>query len=567
MKQSKIFVLTVAVALSIFTIGCTESDELTEITPSHPQQEQEDEPEPEPEPEPLSDEFSEQLAALGFTDVQVSDTQYGDNKETTRSYTFFFNQLVDHFDASKGTFKQRVRIRLNTAKDLTSPVVLYTHGYNMPAPTSSHVPELTNYLNANTVYVEHRYFDKSLPEPFENLDFTYLNADQAAQDMHAIVSLLKTTFFKNSGKWLSTGVSKDGITTGLYAYYSDKYGWDDIDLYMPFCAPYLKATPTSCDDPKMGQYLYEESGKGYPVGSQEYIAYQRIHKIPTSLLQDKELRDACMRYFHQKDVGTYLQVINYFGRSEENATAALLTTYFNNLFEKFSYVLFKKWSSFVPDVDAAIAPATTETEKANKAMAVARVAEFVFMNRDELFSLINNAQGQYSNVHGDGAGTPGVQEPYTYTDEDLLYLRYDDLSMPYFVQAARELGNVRLDFSALDGLNFPGSSGDFGFLAATISQQYEISTLFHRYANQWDGGALMKSFLQWVKTQNKYNMIFCYSANDPWTGGAIDESTNPKVKRFICRNGTHNDYFLKPDYYSEAEKQELLGYVNSYLGM
>lgn len=567
MKHYKIFVLTVAVALSMFTIGCTESDELTEITPSHPQQEQEQKDEPEPEPEPLSDEFSEQLAALGFTDVQVSDTQYGDNKETTRSYTFFFNQLVDHFDASKGTFKQRVRIRLNTAKDLTSPVVLYTHGYNMPALTSSHVPELTNYLNANTVYVEHRYFDKSLPEPFENLDFTYLNADQAAQDMHAIVSLLKTTFFKNSGKWLSTGVSKDGITTGLYAYYSDKYGWDDIDLYMPFCAPYLKATPASCDDPKMGQYLYEESGKGYPVGSQEYIAYQRIHKIPTSLLQDKELRDACMRYFHQKDAGTYLQVINYFGRSEENATAALLTTYFNNLFDKFSYVLFKKWSSFVPDVDAAIAPATTETEKANKAMAVARVAEFVFMTSDELLSLINNAQGQYSNVHVDGAGTPGVQEPYTYTDEDLLYMRYDDLSMPYLVQAVRELGNVRLDFSALDGLNFPGSSGDFGFLAATISQQYELSTLFHRYANQWDGGALMKSFLQWVKTQNKYNMIFCYSANDPWTGGAIDESTNPKVKRFICRNGTHNDYFLKPDYYSEAEKQELLGYVNSYLGM
>ena len=124
-----------------------------------------------------------------------------------------------------------------------------------------------------------------------------------------------------------------------------------------------------------------------------------------------------------------------------------------------------------------------------------------------------------------------------------------------------------MDFSALDGLNFPGSSGDFGFLAATISQQYEISTLYHRYANQWDGGALMKSFRQWVKTQNKYNMIFCYSANDPWTGGAIDESTNPKVKLFICRNGTHNDYFLKPDYYSEAEKQELLGYVNSYLGM
>ena len=76
----------------------------------------------------------------------------------------------------------------------------------------------------------------------------------------------------------------------------------------------------------------------------------------------------------------------------------------------------------------------------------------------------------------------------------------------------------------------------------------------------------MKSFRQWVKTQNKYNMIFCYSRNDPWTGGAIDPGTNPKVRLSICRDGVHQDEFLNDEFYSEQERQTLLGYVNSFLG-
>ena len=129
------------------------------------------------------------------------------------------------------------------------------------------------------------------------------------------------------------------------------------------------------------------------------------------------------------------------------------------------------------------------------------------------------------------------------------------------------MGNIRLDLSSLDGLNFLGSVNDFGFLAATVSHQFDLSVLYHRYAPQWDGGKLMKNFRQWVKTQNKYNMIFGYSYNDPWTAGAIDESTNPKVKRIICRNGIHNDQFLNSDYYTEAEKQQMQDYIRNFIGL
>lgn len=566
-KYSKIFILSVAVGLSMFTIGCAESDEMTDITPVREQPQQEEENEPEPE-EPLSDEYSQNLTTIGFTDVKVEDFTSQATGETCRYYTFFFDQLVDHYDASKGTFKQQVRIRLNAAKDLTAPVVLYTHGYNMPRElVRTIIPELTKLLNANTVYVEHRYFDKSLPEPFDNLDFTYFNADQEAQDLHAIIDYLKQTFFKNSGKWCSTGVSKDGITTGLYAYYSDKYGWDDIDLYMPFCAPFLEATPASCDDSKVGQYLYNECGKDYPAGSQEYIAYQRLRKMPQAVISDEDVCKACLILYNLKNTGSYLNVIYDYGRDAEKASAGMLGTYFNHLFQKFSYIPFKQWSNLVPDVDAALATATTEEEIANKRQAAYDVAQFMLLTRDELIGLVNKANERVRNMDGDVDEETSGMSPYTYSDNELLSMRSYDLTMPYFVQAVRELGNVRMDFSSLEGMSFPGYTDDFGFLAADVAHQFEVSTLYGRYASQWDGGALMKSFRQWVKTQNKYNMIFCYSANDPWTGGAIDASTNPRVVRFICHDGTHNDYFRNTTYYSTSETETLIGHINSFLGM
>ena len=566
MKQRNIFMLAVAFTLSMFTTGCTESDDLTDIT-SAKQNQQQEQPKPE-EDAPLTDDFSAQLAAIdGVADVVVETAKDEETGQVNRFYTFTVPQFVDHNDYSKGTFKQRVRILLNADRDLKAPVVLYTHGYNMMNNAGEvYVPEMTNYLKANTLFVEHRYFGKSLPEPFENLDFTYLYADQAARDLHLVISLMKQTVFKESGKWTSTGVSKDGITTGLYAYYSDKYGWDDIDLYMPFCAPFLPATPTSCDDLKMGQYLYNECGKGYPAGSKEERGYQLIRKIPAALLQDKELYETCLRYFHKKKPQEYLDVIRDFARNEENVTAGVIYCYYQELFMKFSYQTFPDWADLVPDVDKALINATTDVEKQLKQKAAQQVAEFIFMSMDELSAIISNSAIPYLEP-GHASKQPTGMMPKTLTDNELLEVRSTDDAMPYYVQAVRELGNIRLDVSALDGLHFPGSTNDFGFLTATISRQSETSQLYNRYADQWDGGQLMKSFLQWVKTQNKYNMIFCYSQNDPWTGGAIDPGTNPRVRLSICRNGTHNDKFLNPQYYSETEKQTLLGYVKTFLGL
>jgi hypothetical protein len=582
--KNKTFMLAAAVVLSLFSTGCTESDDLTDITPSKQSQIQQG------EEEPLSDEFSKKLSAIkGITDVVVEEKENEKTGEVNRFYTFNCSQFIDHSDMSKGTFYQRVRIRLNQGKNMKAPVVLMTHGYSMPDTIDAYIPEIAKYLNATTVSVEHRYFGKSLPEPFENLEFTYLNAEQAANDLHLIITMLKQEVLNESGKWVSTGVSKDGITTALYAYYSDPANrhynnvgrWNDIDLYMPFCAPFLEGTPTSCDDPKIGQYLYNECGKGYAAGSVEEKAYQNLRKIPKAILQNKTLRDLCLIMYNKVATNNYLSVIKEFGRDEEKATAGIMETYFGNLFDKMSYVPFKSLASMVPDVDAALAPASNDVEKGEKILLKAQLAKFIFMDAQKVIDALNADNDNYNEGDNEGEGDgdddgdddganarkAALRKPYTYTDAELLNLRGEDFTMPYYVQAARELGNIRMDFSVLNGLNYPGYTSDFGFLTASVSRQFETSTYYKRYAHQWDGGKLMKSFRQWVKTQNNYNMIFCYSQNDAWTGGAIDASTNPKVCRFICRDGYHSDGFLDEKQYSVAEKNALLGYVKNYLGL
>ena len=72
-------------------------------------------------------------------------------------------------------------------KDLTAPVLLYTHGYTM-GDSAKHVgyDHIAAYLNASELHVEHRYFGNSLPETYESLAFTYFNADEAANDLDSV---------------------------------------------------------------------------------------------------------------------------------------------------------------------------------------------------------------------------------------------------------------------------------------------------------------------------------------------------------------------------------------------
>ena len=54
--------------------------------------------------------------------------------------------------------------------------------------------------------------------------------------------------------------------------------------------------------------------------------------------------------------------------------------------------------------------------------------------------------------------------------------------------------------------------------------------------------------LENLKTTKKH-LVFVYGENDPWTGAAIPNPTNPNIKKYIVPNGTHTDNFAQYAWY------------------
>ncbi len=137
--------------------------------------------------------------------------------ETTELKSYTFDQKLDHSDANDTrTFKQRYFINTELAKDVTaSPVLLYICGEAECNPNKSILSHAKE-LEASVVYVEHRYYGKSMPTTnltAENLK--YLSTAQALEDLKAIqIYLQKEKNFK--GKWVVLGGSYAG---SLAAYY------------------------------------------------------------------------------------------------------------------------------------------------------------------------------------------------------------------------------------------------------------------------------------------------------------------------------------------------------------
>jgi hypothetical protein len=89
------------------------------------------------------------------------------------------------------------------------------------------VDEPARILDANQLYIEHRYFGKSTPGPG---NWQFLTAEQDAGDYHYIRQLFGSIYH---GKWVSTGVSKGGQSATEYKVYYP----DDVDVTIPYVAP------------------------------------------------------------------------------------------------------------------------------------------------------------------------------------------------------------------------------------------------------------------------------------------------------------------------------------------
>jgi len=150
-------------------------------------------------------------------------------------YEVYIDQPIDHNNPEGDHFIQKFYIG-QIDEDL--PVVIELDGYSMPKPRYN---ELADILSCNKIQVEHRYFGESIPD---NAEWEYLTVEQAANDHHHIISLLKNIY---KGKWISSGISKGGQTTLFHRYFFN----DDVDVSVPYVTPMNIAE----EDPRIYHFL------------------------------------------------------------------------------------------------------------------------------------------------------------------------------------------------------------------------------------------------------------------------------------------------------------------------
>lgn len=151
------------------------------------------------------------------------------------SYELKIKQPLDHADPQKGFFYQKAYLN---HKGFDSLTVMVTEGY---AIKPNNAVELATLLQTNQIQVEHRYFGESLPD---SLDYHYLNLKQATADLHHIRELFRAIYKQ---KWVSTGISKGGVTSIFYRYFYPK----DIDVSVPYVAP----INTTYEDKRLYHFL------------------------------------------------------------------------------------------------------------------------------------------------------------------------------------------------------------------------------------------------------------------------------------------------------------------------
>ncbi len=195
--------------------------------------------------------FADRLASI----PQVKEVRAMESEFFPEKYVVYFEQPINHNDPSVGTFLQRVFIG-NIHPDSATVVVAEGYGAQYAA-RPSYAEELAKIFNTNNVTVEHRYFFESFPfseyvndqeAAFETTDWSYLNGEQAANDIHCVIEALKGIY---TGKWISTGISKGGQNTMIHRSYFP----DDVNISVPYVGPLCKSDYDGRHEPFIAEYV------------------------------------------------------------------------------------------------------------------------------------------------------------------------------------------------------------------------------------------------------------------------------------------------------------------------
>lgn len=184
-------------------------------------------------------------------------------KGYSAKYEVLFEQPVDHSNPSVGKFLQRVFIMHRSAQ---RPTVIVTEGYGGAyAQRSSYKEELSVLLDANVVFVEHRYFLESTPKGF---GWGYLTGKNAAADLHNINMMLRPFY---QGKWIATGISKGGQNALIYtAFYPN-----NMDVTVPYVAPLCKGVEDGRHEPFIKKFVGTKGQRDSIENFQKEILFRR----------------------------------------------------------------------------------------------------------------------------------------------------------------------------------------------------------------------------------------------------------------------------------------------------
>ena len=527
--------------ITLLVVGCTD-DNINPTTPEEPDV-----------PEEVVKTASEVLKEI----EGVSNIKEGKDEDGNSITSFLFEQPIDHKNPAAGTFSQYCVLHYKGSKHTT---VLHTHGYSITTSEKAKVKqlELAKILDANYLAVEHRYYYRSTiglseEDTIKGISsnkvkadyWKYNTAEQSTADLHNIVTTLKESGYFD-GKWVSSGVSKNGILTALYAYFYP----NDMDVYVPFCAPFCDGAETT----GIGKWLTNESGgKGTELQKDVWDVLKRM-------TTDEDLRKELVKLY-KEEYGDDAKIKKY---SPETAMLALTYAYMANMFYKFCYRPTDEWEGVIP--------------KENSSAEL--YYGFITLGKNKYWDRLNKLRDLW---HEEQLKDEDEYEDEDYDDyedeEDWDFDEDDDpmssrraasswtlkfhsfLNTIYFVHAASELGYFLYDWTIL-----PENQINLEWL----KNKQTIKRYNRWYDVKYDEGKLMKSFLDFVKNnrnKDKCKMLFVYGGNDPWTGAAIPDpdKDDPCVKKYVVPNGTHNAFLTNSEYYRPEDKDYIINTVKEWL--
>lgn len=436
------------------------------------------------------------------------------NEEMVSKTAYFFNykQDIDHNDPSKGWFKQQCVLTV-AGKD--RPTVLHTQGYALGDYDNDlqmiGEPALVSVLEANCLQVEYRYFGWSLPEGYTN-KWNYLDAKQQSGDLHAIVTAIKQSGVVGNGKWLATGVSKNGMTTADYAYCYP----NEMDAYVPFCAPFHTSL---CDIRPYTRILSKEAF------DEDTEKLEKVKAAFVNLFSDKELQLECAKKYRDGHPSVDIS-------SDEEAIQIMKKATFDNYYTRMMYVAFDRWESMIPKAGDSVEDYYFNFIVADDKTQYPGEPDELYYRRKELADNLKE-----DSISG--------SSPHALTRAIFIHRHW-----PYLVQTCKEMGYFGIDLSWVEHLLTPAEKD---FLSRPLINP-------ETYGVTYDNGKYVKDFLEGMK-QSTCHMMFVYGMQDPWTGGQIpDDKMGVNSRKLFIRNGTHNDFI---DMWNQSEKAELFKWLDS----